>query len=428
MTRKRLLTRVTGTTLAGIVLATTMAAGPTAATTAAPADGDPADTVRFATFNVAMFGNPLFDNEGGRMVDEDQMMADLSTQDDPEARKVAEVIQHIRPDVLLVNEFDYVPDNAAVDAFRSNYLRRSQNGAEPIDYPYAFTAPVNSGVPTGFDLDRDGATDGPRDAQGSGSFEGQMGMLVLSKYPIDTGGVRTFQRFRWKDMPDAMLPSDPDTPEEGDWYSKEILDVLRLSSRSHWDVPIRIGRSIVHLLGAHATPPVFDGPENSNGTRNNDQIRFWADYVTPGEGDYIYDDEGIRGGLRADAKFVVAGDYNSDPLDGDSVPGSIDRLLDAPRVVDTEPRSDGAVIAAEEQGGANEDHEGDPALDTGDFSPANPGNLRVDYVLPSRPLRPVDSAVFWPTPGDPLSRLNDASDHHLVWLDVAVPDRVEAPR
>lgn len=383
-----------------IALTTTGAAVPVAA-------ASPTDPVRFATFNASLNRNA-----------EGQLVQDLSTPDNAQAQEVAEVIQRVRPSVLLINEFDYVADNEAADLFCANYLERGQNGAAPIDYPYAFTAPVNTGVPTGFDLDRDGSATGPGDAHGFGFFEGQFGMLVLSKHPIDTGKVRTFQNFRWQDMPGALLPDDPATAEPADWYSPEMLDVLRLSSKSHWDVPIEAGRSTVHLLVSHPTPPVFDGPEDRNGTRNHDEIRFWADYVSPGKGGYIYDDAGMAGGLKPGASFVVAGDQNSDPLDGDSITGSIDRLLDAPRVTDTEPTSEGAVIAAEEQGGANDEHFGDPALDTGDFFDGNPGNLRVDYVLPSRGLHPTGTGVFWPVPDDELARLNDATDHHLVWVDV----------
>ena len=54
----------------------------------------------------------------------------------------------------------------------------------------------------------------------------------------------------------------------------------------------------MHFLVSHPTPPVFDGPEDRNGRRNHDEIRFWADYISPGQGGYIYDDEGVRGGLK----------------------------------------------------------------------------------------------------------------------------------
>ena len=103
-------------------------------------------------------------------------------------------------------------------------------------------------------------------------------MAVFSKYPIDTAGARTFQTFRWADMPGALLPIDPATGQS--WYSPAELEVVRLSSKSHWDVPIQIGSGRpVHFLVSHPTPPVFDGPEDRNGRRNFDEIRFWADYV-----------------------------------------------------------------------------------------------------------------------------------------------------
>ena len=376
--------------------------------TAPAAQATTGHTVRFATFNASL-------NRAAA----GQLVTDLSTPDNAQARKVAEVIQRNRPDVLLINEFDYAP--RAADLFRDNYLEHGQNGARPIHYPYAFIAPSNTGVLTGFDLDRNGSTNTGNDAHGFGLFEGQYGMLVLSKYPIDTRQARTFQHFLWKDMPNAMLPDDPATAAPKDWYSPEILNVLRLSSKSHWDLPIKIGRDTVHFLVSHPTPPTFDGPEDRNGTRNNDEIRFWADYTTPGRGRYIYDDKGRRGGLSPSANFVVAGDNNSDPLDGDSVPGAIDQLLHAPRVIETRPGSQGGVLAAQTQGGANTTQRGNPYFDTADFNDTAPGNLRVDYVLPSKGLLPLRGAVYWPT--DELSRLNDASDHHLVWEDILVTRR-----
>jgi Endonuclease/Exonuclease/phosphatase family len=405
------------------VAALTAAATGATAITGAPAstprpDADASrrgETVRFATFNASLNRNAP-----------GQLVADLSTTTNAQAATVAEIVQRTRPDVLLVNEFDFVEGGVAADLFRTNYLERSQNGADPIEYPYAFVAPSNTGVPSGFDLNNDGTVGGGDDAYGFGLFPGQFGMAVFSRYPIDERDVRTFQTFRWADMPGAMLPDDPNTNAPADWYSAEELEVFRLSSKSHWDLPIRIGRRTVHFLVSHPTPPVFDGPEDRNGTRNFDEIRFWADYVSGGKrAAYIYDDEGRRGGLRPGARFVIAGDQNSDPLDGDSIPGAVQQLTEHRRVVDPLPTSDGAVEASDLQGGANESHESDPAYDTADFADTAPGNLRADYVLPSKQLRPKDAAVFWPVLSDPLSRLTGvfpfpSSDHRLVWVDVAV--------
>jgi hypothetical protein len=400
-----------------LLLALTLGGPATAAVAAAPPDGHqppgrPGE-VRFATFNASLNRN----NEG-------DLETDLATPDNAQAQAVAEIIQRTAPDVLLVNEFDYC--TACVDLFRDNYLEVSQNGADPVEYEHAWIAPSNTGVPSGHDLNNDGVVGGPDDAFGFGFFPGQYGMVVYSRYPIETDAVRTFQRFRWADMPGALLPDDLTTPEPEDWYSEEELADVRLSSKSHWDVPVDVDGRTVHFLVSHPTPPVFDGAEDRNGRRNFDEIRFWADYVAPNprRSAYIYDDDGEHGGLGAGERFVIAGDQNSDPRDGDSVPGAIQQLLEHPRVnTSVTPDSEGAVEASELQGGANETHESDPRHDTADFADSSPGNLRADYVLPSKQLRITDAGVFWPVQADPLSRLTGtfpfpSSDHRLVWVDV----------
>jgi len=374
-------------------------------------------TVRFATFNAS-----LNRNFAG------QLVSDLSTPDNAQARTVAEIIQRTRPDVLLINEFDYVENGAAAELFQQNYLSVSQNGAEAIEYPHYFVAPSNTGIPSGFDLDNNGSVGGPNDAFGFGFFPGQFGMAVYSMYPINYDDIRTFQLFLWRDMPGARLPDDPATPAPADWYSPDELNVFRLSSKSHWDVPIQIGDEVVHFLVSHPTPPVFDGPEDRNGTRNFDEIRFWADYIGGKRGAYIYDDEGNHGGLPSGSLFVIAGDQNSDPLDGDSIPGAIQQLLNHPFVNSKgTPTSEGGPEQSAFQGGANLTHRSDPAFDTADFADTAPGNLRADYVLPRRNMQILDSAVFWPTSDDPLFPLVGvfpfpSSDHRLVWIDVRIPD------
>jgi endonuclease/exonuclease/phosphatase family metal-dependent hydrolase len=408
--------------LAGAFLASasTATAGAATAGTASAGTDHRADgghrTLRAATYNLSL-----------NRAEEGELVDDLSKDDDVQAATVAEVIQHANPDIVLLNEFDYSGDAdpyAAADLFRENYLEVPQGTGEPVKYRYAFVAPSNTGIPSGFDLNNNGTVGGGDDALGFGLFPGQYGMLVLSKYPIQYDRVRTFQNFRWQDMPGALLPDDPATDAPADWYSEEELAVMPLSSKSHWDVPVRVGRETVHVLAAHPTPPTFDGAEDRNGLRNHDEIRFWADYVRGGRAArYVYDDEGCRGGLRPGSSFVIVGDYNADPKDGDSVDAAIDQLLDSPRITDPQPTSDGAPEAAELQGGANLDHQGDPALDTADFADTAPGNLRVDYVLPSRDLSVRDAGVFWPTAADPLSRLTGvypfpSSDHRLTWADL----------
>lgn len=386
--------------LAGTVV--TAPAGVAAPVTAA------GGTVRFATYNASLNRST-----------EGQLVADLSTPANAQAGAVAEVIQRTRPDVLLVNEFDFDAGHVALRLFQDNYLSVSRNGSTPISYPYAYTAPVNTGVPSGFDLNNDGVVGGPDDAYGFGFFPGQFGMAVYSRFPIDEDAIRTFQLFRWADMPGALIPPG--------WFSPAELAAVRLSSKSHWDVPIEIGRRTVHFLVSHPTPPVFDGPEDRNGRRNFDEIRLWADYITPGRAGYLYDDAGRRGGLKPGSLFVIAGDQNSDPNDGDSIPGAVQQLIDHPLVRDPLPASAGAVEQTLLQGGVNLTHRTPAQYDTADFAEP-PGNLRADYVLPRKSLQVIRSAVFWPTTADPLFRLVGVfpfptSDHKLVWVDLRVPGR-----
>ncbi len=395
------------------------------------APGGP-ETVRFGTYNTA-FSDPH------RVDDESQFLTDLQSGDHEQMEDIAQIIQRERPDVLQVGEFDYVghiegvDTYDAADAFRENYLEVAQGDEEPIEYQYAFVAPSNTGVDSGFDLNRDGQTGTPDDAWGFGFYEGQYGMLLLSKYPIVEEDIRTFQYFRWADMPGALLPSDPETDEEGDWYSDEILEGFRLSSKSHWDVPIQVGNHVVHTLSAHPTPPAFDGEEQRNVLRNHDEIRLWADYVHPGRGDYLYDDayhhsdgeQGERGGLHPGASFVILGDYNADPCIADSVPGAIDQLLDNPRINDRNPPdSEGGPERYEDMNGeeGTEECPAQPQYHTAEFSWTT---IRVDYALPSNNLQIVDSSVFWPTPEqDPeYAELVESSDHRLVTVDVRVPTR-----
>jgi endonuclease/exonuclease/phosphatase family metal-dependent hydrolase len=286
--------------------------------------------LKVATFNVSMEAENYLPR-GAR--GNSQVLIDvLAHGEHPQVKNIAAIIQRVRPDILLLNEFDYIEDPAlGVEAFIKNYLQQPQAGSEPIDYPYYYYSTVNTGQPSPYDLDNDGVISGVgADAWGFGFYPGQYGMVLLSKYPITLDKVRTFQHFKWQDMPGHLVTTKADGSP---WYSREAWQQFPLSSKAHWDIPVQVAETTIHILASHPTPPVFDGPENRNGKRNHDEIRFWTDYLTPEQSGYIYDDQGNKGGLPADSRFVVLGDLNASAEgEGDALLAGITTLVQHSKV------------------------------------------------------------------------------------------------
>lgn len=340
-----------------------------------------------------------------------ELLDELSEPGSSQGRQIAETVQRVRPDVLLLSGIDVDEDLQVAAALRTNYLAVGSDQTTGIDYPYAYAAPVNSGVDTGADLDDDGMIGGPGDAFGYGEFPGQGGMMILSRVPLQDDQARTFQNFTWQDMPGSRLP-DQD-------FSELEASVLRLSSASHWDIPVLVGGSTVHLL---ASAPADPRTAPGGADRHQDEVRFWADYITGA--DYPVDDDGTSGGLAPGSDFVVLGSLGTDPrAAGGEGTGAISGLLDLPQVQDTRPTSRGALLARDRQHTAVVPGEG------GERTTA-----RADYVLPSASLATTGSGVFWPAAGQPGSSLvgqdphasgltaqigdSAPTDHRLVWVDI----------
>jgi len=377
-----------GSALAAVCLGTLLASACDRASR--PGAAAPA-TVRIATFN-------LQDLNSARLAAVDSQGTGL----DPQAVAAAQVIRHVRPDVLVLNEIDYDwdhPDDPALNArrFADAYLAVDP---DPLEYPYAYAAPGNTGVLTGLDLNADGVVAsasnlGTRehgdDAYGFGTYPGQYGMAVLSRFPLHAEGARTFQLFRWADLPGNHMPPG--------YYAPEARAVFRLSSKSHWDLPVIVGSDTLHLWISHPTPPVFDGPEDRNGRRNFDEIGFWVRYLD-GEAALV-DDRGRSGGYGSRAPFVILGDLNARPGDEEVVydgVSAIEQLLSDPRIQD--PDSANLATASWLDG------------------------VRVDYALPDANLEVRAFGVVDPTAeaNATLARAAEtASDHRLVWIDVAWP-------
>ncbi|HHH89666.1 MAG TPA: endonuclease/exonuclease/phosphatase family protein [Aliiroseovarius sp.] len=307
--------------------------------------------------------------------------------EDAQIAAVVAVIRAVRPDILLLQGFDWDLDQVALTAFRD---RLAADGG-PL-FPYLYAPRPNSGVATGLDMDGNGRLNEPRDAQGYGRFTGQGGMALLSSLPIDLAAARDFSAFPWRDLPGALLPQKGGVP----FPSAEAQAAQRLSSAGHWDVPVILpDGSRLHLLAFHATPPVFDGPEDLNGRRNHDEIMFWPLLL-----------DGTLPFAPPGGPLVLLGDANQDPVDGEGLKDAIRALLTDSRLSDPAPTSPGAAALGD-------------ATDTVDWDDPTPGNLRVDYVLPGHGLRVVGSGVWWPAPGTPeADTAAAASRHRLVWADI----------
>lgn len=344
-----------------------------------------AKELRVATFNVS-----LAQDAAGELAEK---LADPSYRP---AQRVAGLIQVVKPDIILLNEFDFQPGSLALTRFQENFLSVGQDDLEPQSYPFRYAGPSNTGISSGFDLDNNGdidTTPGDRtyggDAFGFGEFEGKFGMALLSKYPLVEAEIKTFESLLWREMPESLLPDQ--------FYSEEEREVFRISSKSHWDIPINIDGQIIHILASHPTPPVFDGPEDRNGRRNHDEIRLWSDYLSPDSAEYL------GGSLPEGRRFVILGDQNADPTRGESIEGAIQQVLDHPRVNST--------FVPERSGRSSEN----TRFNTSTFG------LRVDYVLPSKEgLKVSGGAVFWPRDSDEGAAYVTVSDHRLVYLDLEI--------
>jgi endonuclease/exonuclease/phosphatase family metal-dependent hydrolase len=367
----------------------------------------PKSNLKNATFKFATYNTSLFQKQYGGLINK------LEDPQDEQAIHLAKIIRSVKPDFLLLQEFDYDSAGLALNYFKKNFLQNLALGQDTIQYRYGRVFSSNTGINSGVDIDENGKVTNPGDAYGFGFFEGQYGFAVLSRFPFDTANIRTFQKFKWIDMPGAALP----TKENGtSYYSNEAKEVFRLSSKNHVDLPLQLpGGTIIHALLSHPTPPVFDGKEDRNGKRNHDEIRLWKDYIQ--NASYLKDDKGGIGGLDKNANFIIMGDMNADPNDGDSYQQAIRQLLDLdevnPEVAYGKwiPKSEGGKEARQK-----EQDIGDPEFDTSFFG------LRVDYVLPDKDLNVTGSGVIWPSSKNNHLGITKGkpSDHLMVWLEFSL--------
>jgi len=240
------------------------------------------------------------------------------------------------------------------------------------------------------------------------------------------------------------LPLYPlnDKEKSGEPYFNETeLENVRLAAKSFWDIPVEIDGEKIHVLMSHPRPPSYDDGGTAtaypdpdvtdlNGLQNHDEIRFWADYVDPEKNDYFYDDSewiaageqtpsNPSGGFKGDERFIVVGDLNADPYDDDTAFGAIWQLLNN-TMINTEitPSSEGAVELVTD---GTEIEYKTVVFDSEYEIAENRGGVRADYSLISKVgVQPQHAQTVWPLTIDDLAYLNDASDHHMIFIDLDI--------
>lgn len=297
-----------------------------------------ADTLRLALWHEAL------SRDGPGLLLRDLVKGDAV------AEAMAGALRAADADIVVLTKIDFDAAGQALGAFAD------------LVGGYGYRVPLwsNAGIPTGVDLDGDGRSGDPEDAQSYGRFPGEGGLAVLSRRPVIRDGVQSFNDLLWRDLPDAhVLPAD------------RGLEVQRLSSGGHWVVPIAPGgdHSLTLLIG-HSNTPVFDGPEDRNGRRNLDELRLWSQILS-----------GIAGPV------VFAANTNLDPERGEGYRGAMAEFLLNSGLQDPVP---GVPTAHWDR----------------------PGPMRVSYLLPSVGLEVVDAKV-WPV----LPELR----HSLITLDIRWP-------
>jgi len=316
-----------------------------------------AEPLRIATFNAEL------SRKGPGL-----LLRDILRANDPAVLSVVNAIVAAQPDIIALQGIDYDLEGRALDALARQLAEAG------LSYPHHFAAPPNAGRQSGVDLDGDGKRGGPGDAQGYGRFFGQGAMAILSRYPFVTDQFQDFSGLLWRDLPGTLYPMIQGAPFAG----PEAHAAQRLSSNGHWSLPVQVPKfGPITLLTYHATPPVFDGPEDRNGRRNHDETAFWTHHI-----------EGLIG-TPPDEAFVLLGDANLDPNRGDGRGAAIAALLSHPGLQD-------------------------PLPDLPTVNWDSTGPMRVDYLLPSQNLQVSGAGRHW-------AEGAEASRHALVWVDLISP-------
>ncbi|MBI2894546.1 MAG: endonuclease/exonuclease/phosphatase family protein [Deltaproteobacteria bacterium] len=343
--------------------------------------------------------------------------AKLLNEDDRQVRAAAEILSRFAPDILSINELQFdlegVPEaglpgapagtlpGSACEGKNARRLADRLEALHPeLRYPYTVVALGNSGLP----FEATGELPPELLQRGFGEFPGRFNVALVSRFPILHDQVRVIHDFPWRQLPGNRLAQ---VEEE---TGIVVPDDFPLFEKALVIVPVDVDGVTLHVILVH---PVSSGFNDMNPHRNHDELRgvsLFLDGALPGVEP-----------LPAGARFVIVGDLNADPEDGEGIAGAVAQLYEHPLVV--------AHFASGEGGTAGMHPERNSFLSgcgKGDGTivqnPASRLQLQLDYVLPSVTIgAPVASGLFFPShveSWDDYVLACTASDHRFVWADV----------
>lgn len=374
-------------------------------------------TMRIATFNVG-----------------DLRTTDLRDANNLRAGKLAEVIQGVDADVLVLtninrdlrgvsgtSEFD--PEGVNAERLEETFIAVPQGPGEPIAYQ-TYMPTVNSGRLSRRDLDQNGqrvtryltpagskddgsppepdprATSYALDAWGFGEFPGQRGMALLVRegWAFNPADVRTFTDFRWASVPSASRPRA--RAGTGDYYDFADWQEIPLFQSTMFLAPITPPSGKRFWVAAlYAGPTTGDLADNRSYFRRLDEVRALGDLVDGAA--YLQDDSfnPVPPEVLKEPVVVLA-DLGIDPTEPP---------------VETNPA---ARLLAHERFDASPAPVADVARPTlGPADSARDGGRR-DFVLIDNRLRVEDAGVYRTLPSDTVAF---PSDRFPVWVEVRVP-------
>lgn len=297
----------------------------------------------------------------------------------PQIKALRSIIHTVNPDILLITGIAYDHEQKTIADF-ADFVG---------NYPYYFSLRPSSGYPSGYDLNMNGKSTDRQDALSYGRFPGHQGMAILSKHRIGNAwqdySTMSFTKLfhistmKQKDFHDKYSEQSPLVFQN----IKTPIKDLPFSSSGHWVVPINISATrTVHLLTFSATAPLIS--RNSDMTalnllRNHSELFFWMLFLDNAFGIVPKD-------------FILLGNANTDPYQGNGARALIGRLITHPALQDPIGNTPTVYWAAKTK-----------------LAP-----MRVDYILPSRTLVIRASGIH--NPASPAEE--KASQHRLIWVDI----------